>query len=173
MSGIKDVANLIEGGVPAGIRIPPGDEGCRTKRSRTRTITMHGNSKTKPRGIEIDELPLRRILRRKKANREKLRPFSREESSMGRLGVEGSHLEIRCFKPMGAVCPRCRCNADGTEHLYHDLINTSGRIPKTGLLHLGPPYPRNEFEGQNHSRHASKEEARLLRGCQPQIAPVI
>ena len=54
--------------MPAGIKMPPGEAGCRTKRSRMRTITRHGNSKTRPRGIEIEELPFRRILRRKKAN---------------------------------------------------------------------------------------------------------
>jgi hypothetical protein len=88
--------------VPAGIKIPPGEEGCRTKRSKTRTITRHGNSKTNPRGIEIDELPFNRILLLKNANLEKVRPFSREASSTGRLGEEGSHFEIRCVKPMGA-----------------------------------------------------------------------
>lgn len=64
----EEETNRIEGGVPAGIKIPPGDEGCRTKRSRIKTITRHGNSKTNPRGIEIDELPFNLILRRKKAN---------------------------------------------------------------------------------------------------------
>ena len=97
-----DYTNLIDGGVPAGIKIPPGEEGCRTKRSKIRTITRHGNSKTNPKGIEIDELPFKRILLLKNANLEMLRPFSRETSSTGRLGEEGSHFEIRCVNPMGA-----------------------------------------------------------------------
>jgi hypothetical protein len=91
----KDHTNRIEGGVPAGIRIPPGDEGWRTNKSRMKTITRHGNSKTNPRGIEIDELPFNRIRRRKKANREGLRPFSRGPSSIGRLGALGSRFVMR------------------------------------------------------------------------------
>lgn len=87
--------NRIEGGVPAGIKIPPGDEGCRTKRSRMKTITRHGNSKTNPRGIEMEELPFRRMRRLKKANRGELWPFSRETSSNGRLGAVGSRLVMR------------------------------------------------------------------------------
>lgn len=85
----------MDGGVPAGIKIPPGDEGCRTKRSRIRTITRHGNSNTKPKGIEIEELPFKRILRLKKANRGRRLPFSREASSRGRLGDDGSRFTIR------------------------------------------------------------------------------
>lgn len=84
------------------MRIPPGDAGCRTKRSKTKTITRQGKRSTNPSGIEIDELPFSRILRLKKANLETLRPFSRDESSRGRLGEEGSHFEMRCFKPIGA-----------------------------------------------------------------------
>lgn len=85
----------MEGGVPAGIKMPPGEAGCRTKRSRMRTITRQGNSKTSPRGIEIDELPFRRILRRKKANLGWRRPFSLGASSNGRLGALGSRFVIR------------------------------------------------------------------------------
>lgn len=87
--------NRMEGGVPAGIKIPPGDEGCRTKRSRMKTITRHGNSKTNPKGIEMDELPFKRMRRRKKAKGAELRPFSRGSSSMGRLGALGSRFVMR------------------------------------------------------------------------------
>jgi len=98
--------NRIEGGVPAGIRMPPGDEGCRTKRSRMKTITRQGNSKTNPRGIEMDELPFNRMRRRKKANRGEAWPFSRETSSKGRLGALGSRLVMRWMKLMGAMGTR-------------------------------------------------------------------
>lgn len=97
--------NLIEGGVPAGIKIPPGEAGCRTKRSRISTITRHGNSKTRPRGIEIDELPFRRILRRKKANLGWW-PFSLGASSNGRLGALGSRFVMRWMKLMSAIVVR-------------------------------------------------------------------
>ena len=89
--------------MPAGIKIPPGDEGCRTNKSRMKTITRHGNSNTNPRGIEIDELPFNRMRRRKNANREGLRPFSRGPSSMGRLGALGSRFVMRWMKLMGAI----------------------------------------------------------------------
>ena len=85
----------MEGGVPAGIKIPPGDEGCRTNRSKIRTITRHGNSNTKPNGIEMEELPFNRILLLKKANLACRLPFSREASSRGRLGDDGSRFAIR------------------------------------------------------------------------------
>jgi hypothetical protein len=85
----------MEGGVPAGIRIPPGDAGCRTNRRRIKTITRHGNSNTKPRGIEIDEFPFKRMRRRKKANRGEARPLSRDASSIGRLGALGSRFAMR------------------------------------------------------------------------------
>ena len=92
--------NLIDGGVPAGTRSPPEEEGCRRKRTRIRTITRHGNRRTKPKGIEIDEFPLSRILRLKKANLGSTRPFSRGGSSRGRVGAEGSRFEIRCMNPI-------------------------------------------------------------------------
>lgn len=85
----------MEGGVPAGIRMPPGDEGCRIKRSRMKTITRHGNSNTNPRGIEMEELPFKRMRRRKKAKRPAERPFSRGSSSIGRLGALGSLFVMR------------------------------------------------------------------------------
>lgn len=81
--------------MPAGMRIPPGEDGCRTNKSKMRMITRHGNNRTKPRGMDIDELPFRRILRFRKANLEKFRAFSRELSSKGRFGVEGNRFEIR------------------------------------------------------------------------------
>lgn len=57
---------LIEGGAPAGSNMPPGLEGCRTTRTRIRTMTMHGNNRTATSGIEIFEFPLNLILLRKK-----------------------------------------------------------------------------------------------------------
>lgn len=89
--------------MPAGINIRPGEEGCLTKRSRIRTITRHGNSKTKPSGIEMEEFPFSRIRRRKNANLGTARPFSRETSSTdGSTGEEGRRFTIRWMKPMGA-----------------------------------------------------------------------
>lgn len=102
----KDIAvrtNLIDGGVPAGTKIPPDEEGCRRTRSRIRTITRHGNSNTKPNGIEIVEFLFNRILRLKKANLGSMRPFSRGGSSSGRLGAEGSRFEIRWMNPISTV----------------------------------------------------------------------
>lgn len=159
--------NLIEGGVPAGIRMPPGDEGCRTKRSRTRTITMHGNSKTKPRGMEMDELPFKRIRRRKKANLERLRPFSREESSRGRLGEEGSHFEIRCFRPMGAEWPRCVDSRWTRQSTAIKIQSTQTEFPKNQTYFDRGPRESEMSSVKNHSSHASHNKARLLSGCPP------
>lgn len=60
---------LIGGGAPAGIRILPGEEGCRTKTIKISIITMNGNRRTNPKGIEMPEFPLSLIRRRKKARR--------------------------------------------------------------------------------------------------------
>ena len=66
--------------------------------------TMHGNNRTKPRGIEIDELPLIRIRRRKKDNRGKRRPFSLLKSSrVGIFGVEGIRFTSPWTKPMAKI----------------------------------------------------------------------
>ncbi len=81
---------LIEGGAPAGISILPVDEGCRTTRTSIKIITIHGNRSTAPRGIDIFELPFRRIRRRKNANLGVIRSLWRDTSSIeGRLGEDG------------------------------------------------------------------------------------
>lgn len=87
--------NLIDGGVPAGIKMPPEDEGCRTNNRRIRIITRQGNSNTNPKGMATDEFPFNRILRLKKASRGEVWPFSRGRSSRGRLGAEGTHFATR------------------------------------------------------------------------------
>lgn len=61
------MAYLIDGGAPAGTNIPPDDEGCRTTRTSISISTMQGNKSTNPKGIEMRELSLRRMRRRKKA----------------------------------------------------------------------------------------------------------
>ena len=66
-----------------------------------RMTTMHGNNRTKPSGIEIDELPFMRIRRRKKDNCGRPRPFSLLKSSRdGMFGVEGIRFTSPCTKPM-------------------------------------------------------------------------
>ena len=56
----------IEGGVPAGISIIPSVSGVLMKSTDMSPKTRHGNKRTMPSGIETDELPLRRMRRRKK-----------------------------------------------------------------------------------------------------------
>lgn len=78
------------------MRIRPGEEGCLTNRRRIRIITRHGNSKTKPSGIEMEELPFNRMRRLKKANLGRTWLFSREASSTdGSVGAEGKRFIIR------------------------------------------------------------------------------
>lgn len=95
----------IDGGAPAGIRILPGDAGCRKKRKHIKTITIHGKRRTSPRGIEIEESPFKRILRRKKAtgslgaNRS---AFSDQPFRVGRGGGDDIRLVRFCTKPMRA-----------------------------------------------------------------------
>jgi hypothetical protein len=94
----------MDGGAPEGIKMRPGDDGCLTKRKSIKVTTMHGNSRTKPSGIEMDELPLMRIRRRKKDNRGRPRPFSPLKSSRdGIFGVEGILFISPCTKPMAEI----------------------------------------------------------------------
>lgn len=82
--------HLISGGAPAGINILPGEDGCRTMRTSINIITRRGNKSTAPSGIDIFELPFKRIRLLKKANLGKIRSFRRLISSKdGRLGDEG------------------------------------------------------------------------------------
>ena len=99
-----DVTYLIDGGAPAGISILPVDEGCRTTRTSIKIITIQGNRSTAPRGIDIFELPFKRIRRRKKANLGVIRSLWRETSSReGRLGEEGIRLTRFWTSPMLVV----------------------------------------------------------------------
>lgn len=43
----------------------------------------------------MDELPFKRMRRRKKAKRDEVRPFSRVSSSIGRLGAFGNRFARR------------------------------------------------------------------------------
>lgn len=61
---------LIAGGAPAGINILPGEEGCLTKSTSIRMMTMHGKRMTTPSGTEMLEFPLNLNGLRKKASRE-------------------------------------------------------------------------------------------------------
>lgn len=64
---------------------------------------MHGNSRTNPNGIEIDELPFNRMRRRKKDKPGSAGAFSLLKSSRdGKLGDEGIRLTRPCMKPMTA-----------------------------------------------------------------------
>ena len=94
------------GGAPAGINILPGEEGCRTKRTRIRTTTMHGKMMTTPKGTEMLELPFNLRGLRKKASREANRlergflpPFSSDRGSCG--GPEGMSLPARRKRSIG------------------------------------------------------------------------
>lgn len=75
--------HLMVGGAPAGISIPPVEEGWRTTRIRINIMTIHGNKSTAPRGMDIFELPFSRIRRRKKANLGEDRNLSCDGSSKG------------------------------------------------------------------------------------------
>ena len=70
-------------------------------------MTRHGNSRTKPKGIEMEEFPLSLIRRLKKASFGITRPFSLEVSSRGGMtGAEGIRFARRFMNPMGADISR-------------------------------------------------------------------
>ena len=71
---------------------------------------MHGNKSTTPSGIDILELPLRRILLWKNANRGVIRSRCREMSPRdgnfsreGRFGEDGIRLAIVCTIPIAVT----------------------------------------------------------------------
>jgi hypothetical protein len=80
----------------------PCESGDFTKRIMIIIITRHGNRSTRPRGIETDELPFSRILRRKKDDRDEVFSWRRgKSSSLSRLSFEvGNLLVISSMKPM-------------------------------------------------------------------------
>lgn len=68
---------------------------------RISNTTMHGNSRTNPNGIEIDELPFNRMRRRKNDNPGSAWAFSFLNSSRdGGFGDEGIRLTRPSMKPM-------------------------------------------------------------------------
>ena len=94
---------LMDGGAPAGINSRPGEDGCLTKMMRISRTTRHGNSKTNPNGIEIEEFPFSRIRRRKKDNWGSNRPLSLlRSSSAGRLGEDGIRFASPCKNPIAS-----------------------------------------------------------------------
>ena len=103
------MAYRIEGGAPAGINILAGEDGCRTTSTSINIITMIGKSRTAPRGMEILELPLSRIRRRKNASLGVMRSLWRDKSPregsfsrVGRLGDEGILFTRFCTNPIEA-----------------------------------------------------------------------
>lgn len=83
----------MDGGAPAGIINPPGEDGCRTISTIINIMTIHGNRSTAPSGIEIFELPFSRMRLLKNDNLGINRSFSSVKSTReGRDGVDGSRL---------------------------------------------------------------------------------
>lgn len=103
---------LIDGGAPAGTRILPGEEGCRTTRTSINIKTMQGKKRTNPSGMEMRELCLRRIRRLKKAI-ERGEIFSAlldRPSSVGMFCVEGIRFLTLWMKLIvSAGRSRARC----------------------------------------------------------------
>jgi hypothetical protein len=91
------------GGAPAGIKMLTPDLGCRTNSTKINITTIHGNSRTTPRGIEMLELPLNRSGRRKKANLDVAFVFDLTSSIEGRFGDEGIRFMTLWTKPIGTT----------------------------------------------------------------------
>lgn len=89
------------GGEPAGIQVPFEAVGCRTISTSINIMTIQGNNSTKPRGTEMEELPLSRMRRRKRANRGDARSdFSEKFSSVGTSFDVGIRFLIFCMNSM-------------------------------------------------------------------------
>lgn len=73
-------------------------------RTSIKIITISGNKSTAPNGIDIFELPFKRIRLLKKADLGKIRPFRRLISSRdGRMGEEGILFANFCISPIDAA----------------------------------------------------------------------
>jgi hypothetical protein len=98
---------------PLGI-IMPWEFGDLTNKTNIRTTTRHGNSKTNPSGTEIEESPLSRMRRRKKANLGETFSARRDRVSNWSMlfSRDGILLLISCNSPIAA--PECRLVASWT-----------------------------------------------------------
>lgn len=88
----------MEGGVPAGTNMRPGELGCLTTRMRINITTKLGKSSRNPKGIDMDEFPFNLTRLRKNDNLDMGFDFSSFKSSAD--GVEGKRLRTRCRNPM-------------------------------------------------------------------------
>jgi hypothetical protein len=91
----------IDGGVPAGTNIRPGELGCLMTRMRMINTTRPGKRRRKPSGIDMDEFPFNLMRLRKKDSRESALGFSSFQSAAwGAEETEGRRLYSRCTKPI-------------------------------------------------------------------------
>jgi|SRR6266536_839205 len=91
------------GGAPAGINMPTPDLGCRTNSTKINTTTIHGNSSTTPRGIEMLELPFNRSGLWKNASLDVTLFFDLPSSIVGRFGDEGKRFSALCMNPIDTM----------------------------------------------------------------------
>lgn len=129
------------GGVPAGTRRRPGEDGCRKKSIAISNITMHGNKRTNPSGIDIFELPFIRMRRLKRENRgSEGSLFSLFHSffhsfTEGKLAEEGMPFLSRCRKLIIADSVPVRLHAQWphcwtTRIFPHSLMKSSALMPR-------------------------------------------
>jgi hypothetical protein len=99
----------------------PSELGCRTNRIRINIMTMHGNSKTRPSGMEMDEFPFSRMRLRKKANRGDTVSTRRDRSSsFSKLACEdGSLLTIFCTSSIAATVLTARQTNFAVPEQFH------------------------------------------------------
>lgn len=92
--------------MPAGMSILPGEEGCLTTSINIKSTTMLGKSRTKPRGMEMEELDFSFMRLLKKENLEELLNVFADfiSSRAGAAGVYGTFFINRCTKLLVDVC---------------------------------------------------------------------
>lgn len=135
---IPVLAYLMDGGTPAGINIPTGDEGCRTNSTKISTTTMHGNSRTTPRGMEMLELPFNRSGRRKNASLDVtffFEELSFTSSITGSGGAEGILLRTLCTKPIDAI-PSIEIREKSSFYKGAGGLEVPRRKSLTGLIEI-------------------------------------
>lgn len=95
------LAYRMEGGVPAGTSMRPGELGCLTTKMRIKSTTKLGKRSRKPSGIDMEEFPFSLIRLRKNDSLGSVLGFSFFQSAgSGTDESEGRRLTRRCTNPM-------------------------------------------------------------------------
>jgi hypothetical protein len=98
----------MDGGAPAGIKMPTAELECRITSTKIKITTRQGKRRTIPRGMEMLELPPRRSGRLKNASWDDTLDFASTSFAEGRsVLAEDPRFQTLCTKLMVSVVVAC------------------------------------------------------------------